>query len=199
MRERLILASTSDIRLQMLSGAGVVCTVAAAKIDEAALRASMVSACPGADQVAEALAQAKAEQVSREHPRALVIGCDQVLVHDGEILGKAANRAEAAVQLRRLIGQRHQLVSAVAVFKDGKPLWGHIGTATMHMRNPSPEYLADYIGRNWHSIRHSVGCYKLEEEGARLFSRVQGDYFTVLGLPLVELLGYLTDRGVLQG
>ena len=94
-------------------------------------------------------------------------------------------------------GQRHSLLSAAVVYEDMKPVWRHIGQVRLVMRDASDDYIEDYVARNWDSIRHSVGGYKLEEEGVRLMSRIDGDYFTVLGLPLVELLSYLTLRGTL--
>ncbi len=195
----LILASASSIRRQLLLGAGVEFTVLPAQIDEKTARIDLAGVQAGARRIAETLAQAKAHQVSQDNLQALVIGCDQVLECEGEIFAKPANQADAIDQLRRLAGRQHRLFSAVAVYQNGQAQWSHVGTTTMHMRSTTPQYRADYVTRNWGSIRHSVGCYKLEEEGARLFSRVEGDYFTVLGLPLVELLGYLTDRGVLPG
>src|SRR5690606_21642686 len=104
----------------------------------------------------------------------------------------------AKTQLRDLAGQTHQLLSAVVIYDAGQPVWRHIGVVQMHMRPLSEGFIEDYITRNWDSVRHSIGGYKLEEEGARLFTRVQGDYFTVLGLPLFDLLSYLTLKGILR-
>jgi len=145
----------------------------------------------------DALADAKARKVSQKHPNDLTIGCDQVLEINGVVLSKANDTDGAVRQLKALSGRTHKLHSAVVIYQDGRPQWRYVATAKLTMREQSEEYLAAYVGRNWQSIRHCVGCYKLEEEGAQLFSRIQGDYFTILGLPLIAILGYLTDRGVL--
>ena len=195
----LILASTSAIRSQLLARAGVAHQVQAARVDEAAIRTAMAAEGASPRDIADALAEAKARKVSDRHPAALVLGCDQVLDHAGEVLAKPETPDEAAAQLRRLRGQRHQLLSAAVVCSAGKPLWRHVGVARMQMRDFSDHYLAEYVARNWDSIRHSVGGYKLEEEGVRLFSRVEGDHFVVLGLPLIELLGWLALRGEIAG
>ncbi|MFV2002889.1 MAG: nucleoside triphosphate pyrophosphatase, partial [Paracoccaceae bacterium] len=118
---------------------------------------------------------------------------------DGKLLTKPSGRAEARAQLGALAGTRHRLLSAVVVCQGGSPVWRHVAQASLTMRQMSPVYLAGYVERNWHSIQHAVGCYKLEEEGIRLFSAVEGDYFVVLGLPLIQLLGYLMQRKVVPG
>ena len=199
MTTRFILASGSEIRRKLLAGAGVDHIVEIARVDELAIRTAMVLEGFKPRDIADALAEAKARKVSQRHPGTLVIGCDQVLEVDGLILGKPTDRADALRQLQQLIGRTHNLLSAAVIYQDGQPQWRFVGEVKMHMQRPSDDYLAGYIQRNWQSIQHSVGCYKLEEEGARLFSRIQGDYFTVLGLPLIELLSYLTQRGELPG
>ncbi|MGQ3487815.1 Maf family protein [Roseovarius pacificus] len=193
---QIILASGSDIRATLLRNAGVVFDVVPARVDEEALRDAMLAEDAGARDIADALAEMKAQKISAKHPEALVIGCDQVLNLQGQLLTKPDSPEMARTQLLAMRGKRHELLSAAVICENGKAIWRHVGVVRLLMRQFSDAYLDDYIARNWDSIRHSVGAYKLEEEGVRLFSQVQGDYFTVLGLPLLELLSYLTLRGI---
>ena len=195
---RLILASASPIRRMLLDRAGVAHEAMAARVDEAAIRDALAAEGAKPRDIADALAEAKAKKLSLKFPDAIVIGCDQVLEAEGEVLAKARTRAEAAAQLRRLSGKTHRLLSAVVIYEAGQPVWRHVGTVRMTMRVLSDAYLTGYLERNWESVRDCVGAYKLEEEGVRLFSRIEGEYFTVLGLPLIELLGYLALRGVIE-
>lgn len=196
---QIILASGSDIRATLLRNAGVVFDVVPARVDEEALRDAMLAEDAGARDIADALAEMKAQKISAKRPEALVIGCDQVLNLQGQLLTKPDSPETARTQLMAMRGKRHELLSAAVICENGKAIWRHVGVVRLLMRQFSDAYLDDYIARNWDSIRHSVGAYKLEEEGVRLFSQVQGDYFTVLGLPLLELLSYLTLRGDLKG
>ncbi len=139
----------------------------------------------------------KARKAADKQPGAFVLGCDQVLEWEGRIFGKAQTREEARDQLRQLRGQRHTLLSAAVLVEDGQEVWRHVGVVRMAMRDFSDEYLDAYLDRNWEEVRHSVGCYQIEGEGVRLMGRVDGDYFSILGLPLVELLNYLSVRGVI--
>jgi len=197
MSQHLILASSSEIRQQLLHNAGVEFTVEAARVDEDMLRAALLAEAASPRDIADALAEMKARKVSGKHPKALVIGCDQILDFAGEILAKPGSPEEARDHLCRMRGKRHDLISAAVICEAGKPVWRQVGVVRLTIKNFNDVYLQEYIERNWQSIQHSVGAYKLEQEGVRLFERVDGDYFTVLGLPLLGLLSYLDQRGVL--
>lgn len=198
MPQPLVLASTSDIRQTLLRNAGLDFDVVAARVDEETVRNSMLAEDASPRDIADALAELKATKVSAKRPDDLVIGCDQVLNLQGRLLSKPTTPEEARAQLGDMRGKRHDLLSAAVICEGGKPIWRHVGVVRMTMRSFSDLYLDAYIARNWESIRHSVGAYKLEEEGVRLFSRIEGDYFTVLGMPLLDLLSYLTLRGDIE-
>lgn len=193
----LILASASAIRAELLARAGVEVACHAARIDEEAIRAALEAEGASPRDQADALAEMKARKVAGRFPGAVVIGCDQVLDFKGQVFGKPGDCAAARAQLLTLRGQTHKLLSAVVVYEGEKPVWRHVGEVRLTMREFSDDYLEAYLARNGASVLDSVGGYKLEEEGVRLFSAVQGDYFTVLGLPLVALLGYLAQRGMI--
>lgn len=194
----LVLASTSAIRARLLCNAGVAVTIDPARIDEGAIKAALLAEGAPPRDVADKLAELKALRAGARHEATLVLGADQVLVHRGEILGKPADRAEARAHLLRLCGETHDLLSAAVIVLHGTPVWRHVGAARLTMRRFTDGFLDDYLDRVGDSALASVGAYQLEGVGAQLFSRVEGDYFTVLGLPLLEVLGYLRARGILK-
>lgn len=162
------------------------------------MRAALAAEAATPRDIADALAEMKARKVADRSGPDLVLGCDQVLDFQNKVWGKPETPAEALSQLMAFRGRSHKLLSAVVLYDAGKPIWRHVGEVRLTMRRMSDEWLTDYVSRNWDSIRHSVGGYKLEEEGIRLFSALEGDYFTILGLPLLALLGYLGDRGFIS-
>jgi len=191
----LILASTSRTRQRLLQNAGLSIEVETPRVDEAMIRDGLLAEGHSPRDIADALAEAKATRISRKRPGFKVLGCDQVLDLGGSLLSKPATPDEARAQLLAMRGCRHDLLSAAVICEDGTPIWRHIGTARLTVRAFSDAWLDGYIARNWPDIADSVGAYKLEAEGVRLFSRIEGDYFTILGLPLLDLLGFLTLRG----
>ncbi len=198
MSATLILASRSEIRAQLLRNAGVDIEIQPARIDEETIRASLEAEGTSPRDLADALAEFKARKIADKNPDRLVLGCDQIAEIGGKVLSKPRDPDDAKAQLMEMSGQTHRLLSAAVLYEDRKPIWRQVGMVRLRMRDLSAAYVDDYVTRNWDSIRHSVGAYKLEEEGVRLFAKVDGDYFNVLGLPLTDLLSYLILRGDLR-
>jgi septum formation protein len=192
----LILASRSQGRAFLLAGAGVDFEVLPVAVDEAAIREGMLREAAPARDIADALAETKARRGASKRPDSVVIGADQVLVCDGRIFDKPRDLAEAAEHLRLLRGKNHQLLSAAVVFEEARPVWRHIGVVRLKMRDFSDAFLADYVGAEGAALLDTVGAYRLEGHGAQLFTGIQGDYFSVLGLPLLELLAFLRTREI---
>lgn len=194
---KLLLASKSAARRQMLEAAGVPFEAVEAELDEGAAKAGLWGAGFDARGVAEELAQLKA--LSVEAPAGdLVLGSDQTLeTADGTLLGKPASPEEAWGQLCLLRGATHHLHSAAVVAQAGEALWWHCETVALTMRAFSDDFLRDYLESEWEQIRWSVGGYRMEGPGAQLFERVEGSHFAILGLPLLPVLGYLRERGLL--
>lgn len=195
----LILASGSPYRRKMLQAAGLVFRVVPADVDEAALKRGLASQTPppAPAAIADALARAKARSVSIHHASATVIGADQVLALDGELLDKPGDLSAARAQLERLRGKTHRLISAVVVAEAGQVLWAHVDEAVLTMRSFSPEFLDRYLAEAGPDLCRIVGAYEIEGLGIQLFERVEGDHFTIIGLPLVPLLAELRSRGVI--
>lgn len=193
---KLILASQSASRRAMLVAAGVPFTAQPAMVDEDAAKASLGD-IPARD-LADALAELKALKVSAREPQALVLGSDSLAVlEDGTVLSKPRDRDEAARHLAMMSGKRHDLVSAAVVAEGGRPVWRQVDKARMFVRPLSDSFIEAYLDAEWPAISGCVGCYRIEGPGVQLFSRVEGSQFTVLGMPLLPLLGYLRERQVL--
>ncbi len=192
----IILASSSCVRAALLKGAGVEFTVEAPAMDEDEIKRAMAADGADAVLVAESLATAKATRISVRHHDALVIGADQMLDCEGVWHDKPQSRDQARAQLLALRGRRHQLISAVSVVRDGGCIWHHTAKAEMTMRDFSDAFLDDYLNRAGPDILGSVGAYRLEGLGVQLFSAISGDYFTVLGLPMLPLLDVLRSHRV---
>jgi septum formation protein len=184
------------VRARLLREAGVRFGVRPADVDEEVVKSTLhQQGLPVAD-FALALAEAKALNVSAVSPQALVLGCDQTLLCGTRLFDKPSDVVEARENLTFLRGKEHQLVTACVLAKDGKPVWRYVERAHLTMRAFSDDFLDRYLKSEGSQILSSVGCYQLEGLGAQLFSAVSGDYFTVLGLPLIPLLGALRDQGV---
>ncbi|WP_404714267.1 Maf family protein [Sphingomonas sp. MMS24-J13] len=180
----------------MLTAASVPFTPVSAGVDEDAVKASLAG-LNGRD-LADALAEMKAIKVSHRFPDSLVLGCDStVTAPDGRLIDKTTSREEAATQLRSFAGATHRLSSAAVVALRGQPIWRHVDTAKLTMRDFSDAFLASYLDAEWPAIGGCVGGYRIEGLGAQLFTRIEGSHFTILGLPLLPLLDWLRVRGVI--
>ncbi len=194
----LILASQSAGRIAMLNAAGVAVEAVPALVDEDSIKTSLAEAGAKPRDIADALGEAKAHKVSRKVPTALVLGCDQICVGaDGHIFDKPKTPEDARAHLARLSGSVHRLISAAVICEGGAPVWRVVDTAQMTMRRLSPAFIDNYVDTYWEDIRHCVGCYRIEAEGAQLFASVSGSQFTIIGMPLLPVLDYLRLRGLL--
>jgi septum formation protein len=198
MTDGLVLASASTIRSQLLAAAGVKFRIEPAELDESFLKRACRGEGRDAADCALALAEAKARQVAGRCGRAVVVGADQLLVC-GEIwLDKPANLGEARSQLQALRSRSHELVTAVCAVQDGSRLWDAVSRPRLTMRHFTDAFLDEYIASEGADVLGSVGAYRLEGRGVQLFEHIEGDYFAILGLPLLELLGFLRAKDIIQ-
>jgi len=196
---RLILASGSPHRLALLEAAGLALDVVRPDIDERAIDATLDDTGLTPAEIATILAEAKAGSVSERETDALVIGCDQTLSLEEELLHKPADMEEARRRLLNLSGKTHQLDSAVVLAKNGQTIWRHVSTARLTMRRLSPEFIGRHLSAAGPGVLSSVGAYQIEGLGIQLFDRIEGDHFTIIGLPLLPLLAELRRLGAIDG
>lgn len=182
----------------MLQAAGVDVEPCPALVDERSIKDALLLTGAEPRDIADALAEAKAIKVSRKMRDRLVLGCDQLLVSaEGHVFDKPETPDDARAHLATLSGKAHRLMSAAVICEGGKPVWRVVDTATLTMRPLSSDFIDQYVAHHWEQIRHCVGCYRIEAEGAQLFTRVSGSQFTVIGLPLLQVLDYLRLRSLL--
>lgn len=191
------LASGSESRRRLLANAGIEADAVSPNVDEAAAKATFRAEGMRVSDQAMQLAELKAVKVSRKRP-GLVIGGDQMLNLEGEPIDKPADMAEAASHLRRFSGKTHRLETAIVIAENGEPVWRHLSAPKLTVRPLSEAFIQRYLDQSGPAVLKTVGAYMLEDLGAQLFSRIEGDYFTILGLPLLPLLDYLRTRGILE-
>lgn len=191
----IILASTSKIRGKILSTAGIEFSVINSDIDEERVKSSLTELSPR--NISLELARLKSEKISKQHPNAMTIGADQVLGFENQIFNKPVSRADAEKQLSMLRNATHTLYSAISCSVAGAEVWNHCSEARLTMRDFTPDFLSSYLDGSPADYLSSVGAYKLEETGIQLFEKIEGDYFTILGLPMLPLLGFLRQRGII--
>lgn len=195
---RLILASASASRQAMLTAAGVHPEILPASVDEPEIKEALRSAGAAPRDIADQLAETKAVRISGSCTDALVIGSDSVvMLANGAMLDKPTSLTQACEHLQAMSGTVVTLISAVVVAEGGQPVWRHCDVAKLHVRPLSPAFLDHYLDAEWPAISHCVGCFRIETIGIQLFDRIDGNYFTILGMPLIPLLAYLRLRGIM--
>ena len=199
MSDQIILASGSPFRRQLLENAGVTFATVRPELDERALEAPLVNSGAGPEDIATVLAEAKATIVSESHPDAIVIGSDQTLSLQDEVFHKPADMQAARRHLLRLSGKTHHLNSAVVLARNGEAVWRHVAVAAMTMRDLDPGFVGRYLSDIGEAALSSVGAYQVEGRGIQLFQKIEGDYFGIVGLPLLPLLAELRSLGAIDG
>jgi len=194
----LVLASGSRIRAELMKNAGLTIDVDPADVDERAVEAPLLEAGFPPEDLASVLAEAKANEVSARRPDDLVIGADQILAFEGERRTKPEDMKAARRQLLAFSGKTHELLSAVVISKGGEAIWRHVSTARLTMRPLTPAFIGHYLAKAGDDVLSSVGAYQLESLGVQLFDKIDGDYFTILGLPMLPLLAQLRELKVLE-
>lgn len=194
----LLLASNSASRKAMLGAAAVPFTAEASGADEDAMKAALAARGTSPRDTADALAELKAVKVSLRRPDRLVLGSDSIVaLADGSLLDKPETREQARAHLQAMAGGTHRIISAAVIAEGGRPVWRHVEIAKLHVRPLSDAFLDAYLDAEWPAIAGCVGCFRIEGPGVQLFRRIDGDYFTILGMPLLAVLDYLRTRGMM--
>jgi septum formation protein len=199
LNETIILGSGSRFRRQLLENAGLAVEVDRPQIDERAAEKAVEGSGLTPAELAEILAEAKANDVSSRHPGRLVIGCDQTMALEDRLFHKPKDMEDARRHLLALSGRTHELHSAVVLARDGETIWRHVSTARLTMRKLDPAFIGRHLARVGEKALESVGAYQIEGEGIQLFDRIEGDHFTIVGLPLLPLLAELRRLGAIDG
>ncbi len=197
MPKPLVLASASKARAAMLSRAGVKIEIQPAYVDEESVKEAMLAEQTPVRDIADTLADLKARSVALSRPDDFVLGADQILVKDGNIYSKAGSMEEAAAVLKSLSGAEHRLISAAVIYHEGEPVWRAADEAVLTVRPLSSEFIHCYLEQMGETAMETVGCYQLEGLGSQLFTAIKGDFFTILGLPLLSVLDYLRRQKML--
>ena len=192
----IILASGSQIRAQILNGADIPFEVISKPVDETAIKTAMLAEGARLRDIADALAEAKSIKVSRKTP-GLVIGADQIMTMDGVLFDKPPTIKAAKERLLAMRGKSHKLIGAIVICENGQPVWRHVSVVTLHVREFSDDWLEDYVTAEGDMMMKSVGAYRFEGRGAQLFTKVDGDSYSIMGLSLLPLLDYLRTRGAI--
>ena len=198
MSMQLVLASSSLARSQVLNNAGVVHEILSPQIDEDSVKMAMLADGYSHRDIADKIADMKARKVSLQRAESYVLGCDQVLSFAGSLYSKPETKFNLETQLQEMSGKTHQLISAAVIYKDMQPIWRHVGVATLSMDLLSDSVIEKYVEKNWDTVKFCVGGYEIERRGVQLFNEIQGDYFCILGLPLLEIMNFLKVRGILE-
>lgn len=198
MLSQIVLASSSATRSRILNNAGVFHEIILPQIDEDSIKAAMLADSSTHRDIADTLAEIKARKVSLQRTESYVLGCDQVLSFSGSIYSKPKSRNTLKQQLREMSGKTHDLISAAVIYKGSRPIWRHVGVVSLSMRILSELTIEKYVESNWSTVKLCTGGYEIERKGSQLFEKIEGDYFCILGLPLLEIISFLKFRDVLK-
>ena len=194
----IILASKSTVRGQLLQNAGIPFTAVPGRVDEETIKSSLMAEKISPRDIVDYLAEEKARKISQKHSEAIVIGADQIMWHDKELIGKPKSPEDLRLRLQKFSGTTHDIYTGAVIYQNGQPQWRHVERVKMNCRELSPEFIDDYVLTNWTDVQFCAGGYMIESTGIRLFSHIQGDYFSILGLPITAVINYLSLRGIIK-